>query len=208
MDLDPKTESRRATAPSHAIDATTSDARAGHEPSQPDASRDAFIRGMRHVAASVTVVTTDGLAGRHGATVSAFCSVSADPPTVLVCLRNGSRISESVRRNGAFTVSVLSDDDQKTARTFCGEFDAVRPNRFEGVAIDEYPGLAPGIAGATTFVCKLVSAQEQCSHVICVGEVVHIGTAGRSPLTYLDGAYHSLRRDAARTHPTRHLESA
>jgi flavin reductase (DIM6/NTAB) family NADH-FMN oxidoreductase RutF len=47
-------------------------------------ARDPFIRAMRGVANSVAIVTTDGVAGRHGATVSAFCSVSADPPSVLV----------------------------------------------------------------------------------------------------------------------------
>ena len=52
----------------------------------PEASelRDDFLNGMRYVANSVTVVTTDGKAGISGATVSAFSSVSADPPMVLV----------------------------------------------------------------------------------------------------------------------------
>jgi len=190
---------RRAEIASCDIDTTTARSPVRHEHFRLDASRDAFIRGMRGVASSVTVVTTDGPAGRHGATVSAFCSVSADPPTVLVCLRNGSRISEAVRRNGAFTVSVLSDDHQNTARAFCGEFDSVRADRFEGVEVVEYPGLAPGIEGATTFACKLVHSQEQCSHVICVGEVEHIGASGRSPLTYLDGAYRSLRSNPAQS---------
>jgi flavin reductase (DIM6/NTAB) family NADH-FMN oxidoreductase RutF len=50
---------------------------------------------MRRVASSVTVVTTDGAAGRFGTTVSAFSSVSADPPTVLVCLFAQSRIAKA-----------------------------------------------------------------------------------------------------------------
>ena len=57
------------------------------------AARDAYVHAMRRVASSVAVVTTDGPAGCHGATVSAFSSVSADPPTILVCLRGGSRIA-------------------------------------------------------------------------------------------------------------------
>ena len=59
-------------------------------------SRERFVGAMREVAASVTVVTTDGPCGRHGATVSAFSSVSADPPTVLVCLHADSRIAKAV----------------------------------------------------------------------------------------------------------------
>lgn len=43
-------------------------------------TREECIEALRDVASSVSVVATDGAAGRHGATVSAFCSVSADPP--------------------------------------------------------------------------------------------------------------------------------
>ena len=63
-------------------------------------TREEFIEALRGVASSVSVVTTDGAAGRHGATVSAFCSVSADPPTLLVCLRGQSRIRSEERRVG------------------------------------------------------------------------------------------------------------
>ena len=66
------------------------------------AHRQDFINAMRTVASSVSVVTTDGPVGRHGATVSAFCSVSADPPTLLVCLNSGSRIARTVAENGQF----------------------------------------------------------------------------------------------------------
>ena len=59
--------------------------------------RDNFLQAMRRVASSVTVVTTDGPHGRHGATVSAFCSVSADPPSVLICLRADSRIESRIQ---------------------------------------------------------------------------------------------------------------
>ena len=65
-------------------------------PAHSDQQRTAFIHAMRGVAASVTVVTTNGKAGRRGATVSAFCSVSADPPTILVCLNKSSGIADAV----------------------------------------------------------------------------------------------------------------
>ena len=66
-----------------------------HAPLFQSVSRDLFIKGMRQVASSVAVVTTLGAHGRHGATVSAFSSVSADPPQLLVCLRSASRIAAS-----------------------------------------------------------------------------------------------------------------
>ena len=59
--------------------------------------RKLFTEAMRHVAQSVTVVTTKGKNGAAGATVSAFSSLSADPPSVLICLRSDSRIEQPDR---------------------------------------------------------------------------------------------------------------
>ncbi|MEQ9673623.1 MAG: flavin reductase family protein, partial [Roseovarius indicus] len=82
--------------------------------------REDFISAMRRVAASVTVVTTDGPAGRAGATVSAFSSVSADPPTVLVCLHAQSRIAGFVQENKRFCVNVLPERFSDIADRFAG----------------------------------------------------------------------------------------
>ena len=64
--------------------------------------REAFIAAMRQVAAGIAVVTTNGPAGRHSATDSTFCSVSADPPTVLICLGTERRIAKAVEQNQEF----------------------------------------------------------------------------------------------------------
>ncbi|UXX81531.1 flavin reductase family protein [Roseovarius pelagicus] len=157
-----------------------------------NADRNQFIKAMRDVACSVTVVTTDGNAGRHGATVSAFNSLSADPPTVLVCLRSDSRISQMVTENGCFTVNVLPEECRDIARTFAGEFDADYPDRFEGLNLLELAGLAPGIESATIFTAKIVKAIDHGSHTVFIGEVAHVVSARKPPLTYHDGAYRGL----------------
>ena len=56
---------------------------------QPDA--DLFKRALRRWASGVTVVTARDGGELFGMTVSAFNSVSADPPLVLVCANQGSR---------------------------------------------------------------------------------------------------------------------
>ena len=92
-------------------------------PAHSDQQRTAFIHAMRGVAASVTVVTTNGKAGQRGATVSAFCSVSADPPTILVCLNKSSGIADAVAENGLFNVNILRNDQAMIARRFAGNDD-------------------------------------------------------------------------------------
>ena len=89
-------------------------------PAHFDQQRTAFIHAMRGVAASVTVVTKNGKVGRRGATVSAFCSVSTDLPTILVCLNKSSGIADAVAENGLFNVNILRNDQAMIARRFAG----------------------------------------------------------------------------------------
>ncbi len=153
------------------------------------ARRDVFLHAMRRVATTVAIVTTDGEAGRHGATVSSFCSVSADPPTLLVCLRAGSRIADAVRCNAVFTLNVLDADRADLARLFAGAYDADGRDRFEGVALARVEGLAPALRGATVMACRLTKALREASHLVCVGEVTFAAPGAASPLAYLGGAY-------------------
>jgi len=160
------------------------------------ASRRDFLDGMRQVAGSVAVVTTVGSGGRHGATVSAFASVSADPPTILVCLRSASRIAEAVRRNGMFTLSVLAEEHLHLARTFAGEFDHAHADRFADVPLVTFPGLAPGIANASIFACTVTETMQQHTHSVVFGRVAHVATPRRRPLLYHGGSYTLLQRSA------------
>ncbi|WP_338550332.1 flavin reductase family protein [Roseovarius phycicola] len=154
--------------------------------------RDAFITAMRQVASTVTVVTTDGPAGKAGATVSAFTSLSADPPSVLVCLKADSNIAQTVAANGTFCVNILAEDAVEVAKRFAGMFDADQPNRFEGldVADTEFGPLLPR---ATAFSCSLTHRHVHGSHAICIGDVTGISNAGERPLTYMSGSFHIVR---------------
>ena len=150
------------------------------------ASREDFIAAMRCVASSVCVVTTDGPSGRHGATVSAFCSVSADPPTILVCLNQSSKIAKLVAENGVFNVSILPDGAMDIAERFAGMHDAQMPDRFDGIATN---GPLHGISGATVLSCTLSRAIKEGSHLVCMGQVDDVALGTVMPLTYLNGRF-------------------
>jgi flavin reductase len=152
--------------------------------------RDGFISAMRGVAASVTVVTTDGPGGRQGATVSAFSSVSADPPVVLVCLLAASRIAACVRTNGLFAVNVLPSGAGAMADRFAGRDDDRIGDRFSGIDCYGKSGNAPRIDGATVFDCTVASAVRTGSHLVIIGQVRDVFDGGRPPLLYRDGQYH------------------
>lgn len=157
-----------------------------------NAAREAFITAMRQVAATVTVVTTDGPAGKMGATVSAFTSLSADPPSVLVCLKADSRIALAVAGNGTFCVNVLPEDAVEVAQRFAGMFDAETPDRFAGLDVAETE-FGPLLPRATAFTCTLTHRHVHGSHAICIGDVTGISNAGEKPLTYMSGTFHIVR---------------
>src|SRR5258708_14734492 len=90
------------------------------------ALRQQFLLGMSHAACTVNVVTTDGVAGRHGVTVSAMVSVSADTPqpTLLVCIHHLTPAIAAVLKNGVFCVNVLRDDQSHISDNFAGRSSA------------------------------------------------------------------------------------
>lgn len=151
-----------------------------------------FISAMRRVASSVTVVTTDGAMGRQGATVSAFASVSADPPTVLVCLFARSRTAEAVQGNGRFCVNVLRENCTAIADRFAGRHDTALQDRFEGLDCFGAPGQAPMIAAATAFRCDVQQTVLSGSHLIVIGHVRDVWDGDDRPLAWREGSYHRV----------------
>lgn len=156
------------------------------------AQKENFIRAMRRVSTSVTVVTTDGPAGRHGATVSAFSSVSAEPPMVLVCLNRASQIASKVERNGIFCVNVLRQEQAGIADRFAGRHDGQIADRFEGIELMEGERLAPIIAGANAFLCQVAQSIDVGTHLVVMGQVKKVVDKADAPLTYFNGAYHHV----------------
>lgn len=154
--------------------------------------REEFLAAMRQVAATVTVVTTDGPAGRAGATVSAFTSLSVDPPSVLVCLRADSRIARTVLANRAFCVNVLPEDAVEVARAFAGPSPDDPADRFRGLSVTA-GAHGPLLPRATSFACTLSEHLLHNTHAICIGTVCALSVAKEKPLTYLSGDFHRVR---------------
>ena len=159
-------------------------------PAHFDQQRTAFIHAMCGVAASVTVVTTNGKAGRRGATVSAFCSVSADPPTILVCLNKSSGIADAVAENGLLNVNILRNHQAMIARRFAGKNDGQLSDRFE--KIDCGVSDIPEINGAMVLCCDTISLVSSTSHMMVIAHVTAVKNLHLEPLAYLNGDFHQL----------------
>lgn len=161
--------------------------------------KEQFLEGMSRSAASVSVVTTDGPAGRAGVTVSAMSSVSADgdKPTMLVCLNASSNTLPVVLDNQCFCINVLEIGQQAVADVFSGRIPAPDGDRFSGQEVWPGPTGAPMLTQAlVSFDCRLVSAEKIGTHHICIGAVEGVATAPEgSPLLY--GMRRYLRTEKA-----------
>ncbi|MCG2623694.1 flavin reductase [Arthrobacter sp. I2-34] len=89
-----------------------------------------FRTAMAHLPAAVSIITTDGPHGRIGITVSAVCSVTDAPPTLLVCVNRRSAAHDIFRSNGKVCINVLSGDGEELARHFSGMTGVSMEERF------------------------------------------------------------------------------
>lgn len=145
---------------------------------------------MATVASTVTVVTTDGSAGRFGQTVSSFCSVSADPPRMLVCLRSKSPICNAIDGNDCFAINVVPVHQISVANTFAGRVETSGGYDFSKQDWLEDRMGCPVLRLATaTFSCALQSRVVSATHHIYIGNVVSVEIAQTPPLIYRERAY-------------------
>ncbi|MBE9475959.1 MAG: flavin reductase [Proteobacteria bacterium] len=155
--------------------------------------RAAFINGMSHAACTVNVVTTDGVAGRMGVTVSAMSSVSADTPkpTLLVCVHHQSATAQVIIDNGVFCVNILRDDQSYISDTFAGRFKDTVQDKFECADWFAMATGAPRVVDPlVAFDCKVQSCKRVGTHYIFMGEVQGVFEADRgSPLIYSKRSY-------------------
>jgi flavin reductase (DIM6/NTAB) family NADH-FMN oxidoreductase RutF len=157
----------------------------------------AFRETMASLPTAVSVVTaldSDGVP--RGLTCSAVCSVSADPPQILICVnqRNGSLAA--IRHSGAFVVNVLGSSSATLSNRFASPID----EKFADVAWHPAPssGLPVLDGSAHAFLdCELTADIIAGSHSILVGAVHACGTDldATHPLLYWRRAYGTWLQD-------------
>lgn len=150
-----------------------------------------FKAGMRCLSAGVNIITSTAPDGqRYGMTATAVCSVSADPPTMLVCVNTRNSSLEAIRASGAFAVNVLASSDQPVASAFARE--QAPEQKFAAGTWRQLHTGAPVLDSAlVSFDCRVVKAERVGTHEVVFGEIVavHVGEAQRAPLLYAQGAY-------------------
>lgn len=151
---------------------------------------DEFRRLLGLFATGVTVVTTcDADARPTGLTVSAFASLSLDPPLVLVCVDHKSQTYPALLERGWFVVNVLTADQEAISRRFA----TTRLDKFDGVPYRPSAQGLPRLEAALAHIeCVTVSTHLAGDHTIFVGRVEGATFGTGHPLLYYRGTYHRL----------------
>jgi flavin reductase (DIM6/NTAB) family NADH-FMN oxidoreductase RutF len=153
-----------------------------------------YLAGMRRLAAGVTIVTTRHGDALAGLTATAVCSLSAEPPRLLVCINRDADAHELIARSGVFAVNLLTPAHRELADRFGGRADIFGMARFSLGRWERGATGAPLLAdAAASFDCRLVETVTANSHSIFIGEVEHIAAReGASALLYHDRGYAGL----------------
>jgi len=153
-----------------------------------------FRHALGHFASGVTVITTYHQGQPHGSTVSSFCSLSLDPPLILVSIDLRATLHDLIAESGSFAVNILSEQAEALSRHFARH----TPDKFSGVPY------TPGTFGLpllhealAQLECRLVNRYPGGDHAIFIGEVIATHTrSDRQPLLYYRSSYGRLEADA------------
>ncbi|MBP0939171.1 pyrimidine utilization flavin reductase protein F [Pseudomonas alliivorans] len=151
-----------------------------------------FRDAMSSLAAAVNVITTDGPHGRAGFTATAVCSVTDQPPTLLVCINRSASVYDAFVGNGTLCVNTLGHDQQALSNLFGGK--TSQAERFAGGQWLEGLTGAPLLNGAKLALdCRISQSVSVGTHDILFCEVQDIRHESQSDaLVYFGRQYHPL----------------
>jgi flavin reductase (DIM6/NTAB) family NADH-FMN oxidoreductase RutF len=150
-------------------------------------SKQEFRTALGHFASAVTVVTAKCGDGRlAGITVTAFSSLSLEPPLVLICIDKRAFLHGQLQPGGCFAVNILGQSQESLSRRFA----ASDPDQFAGIGyttgIDGVPLLDDVLA---VVECRIATQHDGGDHTIFVGQVEATRVTDGKPLLYYRGGY-------------------
>ncbi len=157
-----------------------------------------FRDALGSFPSGVTVITTGSDPNFVGMTVQSFCSLSLDPPLILVCIDKNASTLPLLQQTGAFTVNVLAGADQDASNYFASSKRPPPPRQFDDIPHRLGDTGTPRIDSAPmVFDCRLHDVLDGGDHVIAIGRVEAFEAQSEAePLLYYRGAYRTLAHES------------
>jgi flavin reductase (DIM6/NTAB) family NADH-FMN oxidoreductase RutF len=152
-----------------------------------------FRAAMARFPGAVTIITTRTPQGRRGITATAVCSVTADPPSLLVCVNRATGTCQGILETGRFAVNLLRDPSGDLAMRFAGAGGATGEDKFDaGDWRDDADGL-PVLADArVAFSCDVAESLTAGTHQVFIGQITEIAQGEGAALIYEQSRFHRL----------------
>ncbi len=161
---------------------------------QPDATnehRSAYLKAMRQVPGAVAIIAGEHDGLRGGLAATAWTSVCADPPTMLVCVNQSASAHDLLESAKAFTINLVPVDDAETVAIFSAQRGLNGSDRFLADSWHKGATGQPVLNQAcASFECRLIACHTYGTHSVLVGEVAAVNSRPeRAGLLYVDGSY-------------------
>lgn len=154
-----------------------------------------FRNGMARLAAGVNIITSAGPDGWCGFTASAVCSVTDDPPTLLVCVNRGSQSYDTIKASGTLCVNTVSSGHEELSMRFAGA-NGLKDMRARFAGADWRPLItgAPALSDAgVAFDCRVVHNVQVGTHDAFFCEVLAVREGRASEgIVYFGRKFHRV----------------
>ncbi len=155
-----------------------------------------FREAMARLGAAVNVITSNGPTGRCGFTASAVCSVTDDPPTLLVCMRRAGDLNGQFKENGVLCVNILAGSHQEISNSFASQSQAKNDveARFAKASWETLVTGSPALSDALVALdCRIANIVEVGTHSVLFCEVQAVKLGEEAPaLIYYKRGYHGV----------------
>jgi flavin reductase (DIM6/NTAB) family NADH-FMN oxidoreductase RutF len=145
-----------------------------------------FKQTLSRFASGVTVITMQEETVIHGITVSAFLSVSLEPPLILVSIDKKAQSHARLLATQRYGVSILAEGQEHLSNHFAGRDDSVTPV-FENLA--GFPVLKDALA---QLVCTIHQTVDAGDHTLFIGYIQEVAWRDAMPLAYFQGKYRQV----------------
>lgn len=153
-----------------------------------------FRTAMARFPGAVTIITARVPEERRGITATAVCSVSAEPPSLLVCVNRDTGTCAAIHETGRFNVNLLADPSDELALRFAGAGGHTGEEKFDlGDWYDDARGLPLLGEALVALSCDVSRTVEAGSHTVFIGDIIGLRPGEGTPLIYERSRFHRLQ---------------
>jgi flavin reductase len=149
-----------------------------------------FRRAMRHLVATVTIITAGDSVSRAGMVATAVMSVSAEPPSLAIGVNREAGVWPAIRSSKRFAVNLLSTQHAALVYPFSGQLQG--EERFTLGDWRQHASHTPFLVDAVvTLLCRVEGTLDYGTHTLFIGAVeeIRINDKAADPLLWRNGGF-------------------